>query len=70
MRRFTQMFINDWLHAGHFFRSNGYRPNRAVSLCGNEHSLFVGAFSAFVSHTRHVCGFAADIGFIQFDNAF
>lgn len=70
MRRFAQMLVNHRLHGSHFFRFNGYRPNRAVSLCGNEYSLFAGAFSAFVSHTRHLGGFAADIDFIQFDNAF
>jgi hypothetical protein len=61
--------INDGRQVGDTVAWNRCRPHRAVAFNGNQHSLFAGASAAFVNNLFLIARFAANVFFVQFDNA-
>ena len=45
------------------------RPHRAIAFNGNKHSLFGSALASFVHNSLLIPRFAANVFFIQFNNA-
>jgi len=69
MRPFINKLIYNWRQVGDTIAFNRSRPHRAITFNGNEYSLFGGAFSTFVHNVFLVPWFAANILFVQFNNA-
>ncbi len=69
MRTFINKPINHWRQIGNTVILNRSRPHRAITFNGNKHSLFGGAFAPFVHNAFLIPGFAANIFFVQFNNA-
>ena len=51
-----------------FVTGHRYSPHRTVAFNGNQHSLLVGAFAAFVFNPLLITGFATHVFFIKLDH--
>ena len=51
-----------------FITGHRYSPHRTVAFNGYQHSLFVGAFAAFVFNALLITGFATHVFFIKLDH--
>ena len=69
MRLFIDEPINDGRQVGNAIAGYQCRPHRAIAFNGHQHSLFAGASAAFVDNAFLVTRFAANVLFVQFDNA-
>jgi len=69
MRTLIDEPVNHWRQTGDAVICNRSGPHRAVAFNGNKHSLFGGAFTAFMHNALLIAGFAANVFFVQFNNA-
>ena len=69
IRIFIDKTLYLWGKLGDFVTGHRHSPHRAVAFNGNQYSLLVGAFAAFVFNPLLITGLAAYVFFIQFNHA-